>query len=232
MAGVKVLRGQEVVRVSWGSVPGEVARFCEERGIGAIMFAAVPVREGKRAGMVLWSCGDPRWTSDDMRLLHEVSGQVAIGLAQARLLKEARDYRRLAWQNAELEQARNLAEAASQAKSSFLAVVSHEIRCPLYPSLPLHLPFLLLTLPSGPFQDADECYLRNDKSFEGSCFGQGRKGMCTDYFLEQQITSEPHQQHSRLFQDRGRQDRDSCTRFPTKRCHILILLHARKKKWT
>ncbi len=53
---------------------------------------------------------------------------MGIGLAHARLLDEARDNRLLTWKNAALEQAHQAAVDASNAKSEFLALVSHEIR--------------------------------------------------------------------------------------------------------
>ncbi len=53
---------------------------------------------------------------------------MGIGLAHARLLDEARDNRLLTWKNAALAQAHQAAVDASNAKSEFLALVSHEIR--------------------------------------------------------------------------------------------------------
>lgn len=54
---------------------------------------------------------------------------VSIGLEHAHLLREAVKGRKLAWHNLALERAREKAEQSSKAKSEFLAVVSHEIRC-------------------------------------------------------------------------------------------------------
>jgi signal transduction histidine kinase len=56
------------------------------------------------------------------------SAAVEIGLSHARTFEEERKSKELAWRNAALEQEKTLAETASQAKSEFLAVMSHEIR--------------------------------------------------------------------------------------------------------
>ena len=53
---------------------------------------------------------------------------VEIGLAHALLLQEAARSRQLTSLNQDLTQAKAAAEAASKAKSQFLAVISHELR--------------------------------------------------------------------------------------------------------
>lgn len=60
--------------------------------------------------------------------LSDIPYSVEIGLAHAHLLEEAERGRKLADANLSLQHAKAAAEAASMAKSQFLAVVSHEIR--------------------------------------------------------------------------------------------------------
>eukprot|EP00741_Cyanophora_paradoxa_P000314 tig00000403_g305.t1 len=72
------------------------------------------------------------WQEDELRLLHTVSEQIGVAIMQSVLLRNETEQRELlARQNAALEEARREADAASAAKSQFLAMVSHEIRTPM-----------------------------------------------------------------------------------------------------
>jgi PAS domain S-box-containing protein len=72
------------------------------------------------------------WSIEEKELLAYVANQVSIALAQAHLLaQETRQREQLIKQNAELEEARKIAESANKSKSEFLATMSHEIRTPM-----------------------------------------------------------------------------------------------------
>lgn len=83
--------------------------------------------QGQANGIiVLHQCDRIReWSKDEIELLEAVSAQVGIALAQAKLLEQEKENARL------LKMAKNQAEAANLAKSTFLGNMSHELRTPL-----------------------------------------------------------------------------------------------------
>ena len=76
--------------------------------------------------IVLHHLGGRRvWTDEEIKMLHSLASQVGIALAQLHLREREAQHR------IELEEARRHADAASQAKSDFLAKMTHEVRTPL-----------------------------------------------------------------------------------------------------
>ncbi|MEL7504562.1 MAG: PAS domain-containing protein [Cyanobacteria bacterium J06554_6] len=110
--------------------PPEGKLLIERARTRSLLAAPVFIQGRLYGGLVLETTTQHRlFEQDEIRLLERISDQAAIALYNAQ------SYEYLEWQvqerTRELEAQKQISEAASQAKSRFLAVMSHELRTPL-----------------------------------------------------------------------------------------------------
>ena len=121
----RLLRTKAVVRVADASA--ELARSAAGRLGGARSLMAVPMlKETSLIGAIVIYREDLRaFTDKQIALVQDFAAHAVIAIENARLLGELRERTDAA------ERARIGAEAANEAKSTFLATMSHEIRTPM-----------------------------------------------------------------------------------------------------
>ncbi|KAJ9545918.1 hypothetical protein OSB04_025625 [Centaurea solstitialis] len=88
----------------------------------AVLVLVLPTADGGR-----------EWTLDEMQIVEVVADQVAVALSHAAVLEESQSMReQLVEQNRVLQQAKENAMMASQARNSFQKVMSHGMRRPMH----------------------------------------------------------------------------------------------------
>jgi len=138
--------------------------FLKKSQVRAKLVAPIVIQEKLWGLLIAHQCTEPRdWLDSEKNLLRQIAEQLAIAIHQAELMgaltqeKQTLEQRVIERTQA-LHDALIAAEAASRAKSEFLATMSHELRSPL--TRVIGMSATLLRLPLGQLNQRQRHYLQ------------------------------------------------------------------------
>ncbi len=139
-------------------------RFLKLAQVRAMLVAPI-IFEKKLWGLLIaHQCTEPRsWLESEKNLLRQIAEQLAIAIHQAELMQSLQQEKqtleqRVVERTQALYDALIAAQAASRAKSEFLATISHELRTPL--TRVIGMSATLLRLPLGDLSQRQRQYLQ------------------------------------------------------------------------
>ncbi len=138
--------------------------FLKVSQVRAKLVAPIVIQEKLWGLLIAHQCTEPRdWLDSEKNLLRQIAEQLAIAIHQAELMRALTQEKKTLEQRViertqALHDALIAAEAASRAKSEFLATMSHELRSPL--TRVIGMSATLLRLPLGQLNQRQRHYLQ------------------------------------------------------------------------